>query len=183
MGKDVVIEGSVSVGDCCAIADGVIIGGEVRLGDRVQIEKHAQLTGNVQIGDDTLIGSFSILSTTRDGRLIIGKDVLVNSFSVIGSSARVEIGDHCIFAAYVQITDATHGIRDPGKLTKHADFETAPVRIEENVWLGSAAMVMMGVTIGRGAVIGAKALVTDDIPALSIAYGLPARVVRTREVA
>ena len=110
----------------------------------------------------------------------IGNDVQVNSFSVLGASDRVEIRDHCIFAAFVQITDAFHGFEDSDVLIKHAPFITSPVTIEKNVWLGSGVAVLKGVTIGEGSVIGAKALVTESIPPLSIAYGIPAKVMRKR---
>jgi acetyltransferase-like isoleucine patch superfamily enzyme len=115
-----------------------------------------------------------------NGHLKIGNDVLVNNFSVLGSSERVEIMDHCIFAAYVQITDAAHGFEDPTLMIKHAPFTTAPVTIEENVWLGSAVLIAKGVTVGKGSVIGAKSLVNTCIPPLSIAYGTPAKVVKVR---
>ncbi len=114
------------------------------------------------------------------GYLLIGRDVLVNAYSVIGACERVEIGDHCIFAAYVHITDATHGITEPENLIKHAPSSAEPVFIGKNVWLGSAVMIMMGSSIGTGSVIGAKSLVNSAIPPMSIAYGIPARVMRQR---
>jgi len=53
-----------------------------------------------------------------------------------------------------------------------------PVTIEEDCWLGTGAIVLPGVSIGRGSIIGAGAVVTKDIPPLSLAVGVPARVVR-----
>lgn len=186
------VERGVTVGRCVRCERGVVIranavlgdqveaSGNVRIGNGVRIERLVELRGNVTIGEGSVVGAFSILSTMPSGLLEIGKDVYVNAFSVIGAAQRVEIADHCIFAAYVQITDATHGIEDPDALTKNSSISAAPVRIEENVWLGSGAMVTKGVTVGRGAVVGAKALVRSDIPPMAVAYGIPARVVRSR---
>ena len=56
-----------------------------------------------------------------------------------------------------------------------------PIRIGDDVWLGTGAVVTRGVTIHSGAVIGARAVVTEDIPANAIAMGNPARVVKYRE--
>jgi len=144
----------------------------------VASRKFVEISGNVEIGGDTVIGGYSYLSTMTSGSLKIGQDVLVNAFSVVGASDRVEIGDHCIFAAYVHITDAAHGIDDPDALIKHAQWRSEPVWIGKNVWLGSAVMIAMGSKIGEGSVIGAKSMVNSEIPAMSIAYGVPARAMR-----
>lgn len=181
VGPNAVIDPLVVIDDQARIAEGVVLEGKVRIGARSSVQKFVEISGNVDIGPETTIGAYSYLSTMPLGSITIGKDVLVNAYSVIGSSERVTIDDHCIFAAYVQIGDATHGIKDPGTLIKHAKFEHAPVHIHKNVWLGSAAMVTMGVEIGEGSVVGAKALVNRSLPRMSVAYGIPARVVRRRD--
>jgi len=58
---------------------------------------------------------------------------------------------------------------------------SAPVVIEDEVWLGAHAVVLAGVRIGRGAVIGAGGVVTCNIPANAVVAGAPARVLRMRE--
>jgi acetyltransferase-like isoleucine patch superfamily enzyme len=180
IGHNVRIKGRVTIGDGTTIQDGANFQGHVAVGQNCRIEKLVEISGNVEIGNDTVIGGYSYLSTMPSAFLKIGRDVLVNAFSVIGASSGVEIGDHCIFAAYVHITDASHGIDTPEMLIKHAPWRSAPVSIEKNVWLGSAAMVVMGGKIGAGSVIGAKSLVNSEIPAMSVAYGVPARVARDR---
>lgn len=179
-GRHVRIGTGVKIGDRTEIQDGVAIHGSVVIGRGCRIEKLVEISGNVAIGDDTVIGGYSYLSTMPTGQVLIGRDVLVNAYSVIGASERVEIGDHCIFAAYVHITDATHGIAEPKNLIKHTLCSSEPVFIDKNVWLGSAVMIMMGSTIGAGSVIGAKSLVKSIIPPMSVAYGIPARVMRQR---
>jgi len=180
LGRHVHIGAGVTIGDRAEIQDGVAIHGAVAVGKGCRIEKLVEISGNVTIGEGTVIGGYTYLSTMPDGHLSIGRDVLVNAYSVIGASERVEIGDHCIFAAYVHITDATHGITEPENLIKHAPSSAEPVFIDKNVWLGSAVMIMMGSSIGAGSVIGAKSLVKCAIPPMSIAYGIPARVMRQR---
>jgi acetyltransferase-like isoleucine patch superfamily enzyme len=181
IGRDVAISPGVVIGDQAKISEGVVLEGNVRIGTRSSVQKFVEISGNVEIGPETTVGAYSYLSTMPSASLTIGKDVLVNAYSVIGASERVIIEDHCIFAAYVQITDASHGIRNPAQLTKHAEWERAPIHIHRNVWLGSGAMVMMGVEIGEGCVVGAKALVNRSLPRMSVAYGIPAEVVRTRD--
>lgn len=172
--------GEVSVGEGTEIESDVRMRGKVKIGRNCLIQRGASLSGNVEIGDKSVVGAYTIISTMPDAVMKIGDDVIVNSFSNIGAGERVEIKDHCIFASYVQITDAAHGFEDSSELIKHAEWSTAPVVIERNVWLGSAVMVMKGVTIGEGSVIGAKALVNRDIPPMSVAFGIPASVKRKR---
>lgn len=83
---------------------------------------------------------------------------------------------------------ATHST-DPS-VRNHSDNHNAafwcntysrPIRIEDEVWIGGGAIILPGVTIGHGAVIGAGAVVTRDIPALSVTVGCPARVIKKIE--
>ncbi len=180
LGRHIAVTKGVAIGDGTSIDDGAAFSGSVQIGKNCHIEKLVQVIGNVRIGDESVVGRCTYLSTMPTGQIEIGRDVLVNSFSVIGAAQRVEIGNHCIFAAYVQITDATHSVDEPETLIKHAPLSSSPIIIGENVWLGSAVMVMMGTKIGDGAVVGAKSLVNKNIPAMSVAYGTPARVVRER---
>jgi acetyltransferase-like isoleucine patch superfamily enzyme len=61
----------------------------------------------------------------------------------------------------------------------HADVPVKPIRIERNVWIGFDACVLPGVTIGEGSVIGAKSVVTADVPPFTVVAGNPARVIRS----
>lgn len=99
------------------------------------------------------------------------------SGTVIGAAQRIEIGNNVLFGANSTITDTDwHGIapderRGPGA--------SAPVVIEDNVWIGLNAIVLKGVTIGRNSIIGAGSIVVKSIPANVIASGQPAKVIRT----
>jgi len=93
----------------------------------------------------------------------------------IDSASSVTIGTNTMLAAGVYITDADwHGIYDrPRPIGK-----TAPVILEDNVWVGDGAVIGKGVTVGANTIIGAGAVVTKSLPANVIAAGNPANVVR-----
>ena len=159
----------LTVGPQCFIDDGVTIyahpdGGEVRLGRGVHLYRGTIIEigagGSVSIGDDTHIQASCNLKGFL-GSLRIG--------------ARVQIAPHCGFSPYEhRIDDLERPIREQG-ITSSGD-----IVIEDDAWLGLSVQVLDGVTIGRGAVIGAGAIVTRDVPPLAIAAGVPARVLGYR---
>lgn len=180
IGKDVTISGNVSLGTNTIVEDGVILDGNIRIGAGCSVGRQAELRGNIVINDSCVIGSFSIISAAPNATIKVGADTFINSFNVLGASAALDIGSHCIFAAFVQITDATHGIDDISIATKHASTTASPIKIGDNVWLGSGVTVTMGSSIGNDAVVGAKSLVRTNLPERSVSFGIPAAVHRIR---
>lgn len=105
----------------------------------------------------------------------IGAGTWIGAFTVIDGSGGLTIGDGCDISAGAHIyTHSSVRRCVSGRAYPHVD--TAPVHIGDRVFVGANAVVQMGVTIGDGAVIGAGAVVTRDVPAGSVATGVPARV-------
>ena len=109
------------------------------------------------------------------GRLTIGHGTNVNGLGTrLLCAQEVTIGAHCTFSWDVQVLDndfhaiTVDGVERPS---------VAPVRIGDRVWVGTRAVVLKGVTIGDGAVVAAGAVVTSDVPAGTVAAGVPDRVV------
>lgn len=180
LGRHLKVSGRVKMGAFTTIEDDVILSGSIKIGQGCRIGRCVEFSGNIEIGEQSVIGSFSILSTGPRGCLQIGKDSYVNSFSVLGASSGLNIGNHCIFAPFVQITDSTHGIDDISINTKDAEFKSSPVDIGDNVWLGTGVTVLMGSCIGKDSVVGAHSLVRNALPARSVSFGTPAKVHRFR---
>lgn len=118
--------------------------------------------------------------------LVIGADVQLNDSVHIGAAELVEIGDCTLIASRVFITDHSHGeytefdqASFPETTPAQRPIVARPVRIGSNVWLGEQVCVLPGVTIGDGAIVGAHAVVTRDVPPNSIVVGNPARVIKT----
>jgi acetyltransferase-like isoleucine patch superfamily enzyme len=105
--------------------------------------------------------------------IAIGEGVAINAFVHIWANAKVEIGNNTLIASHVQITTSTHDYNVYPMKTSRIDM---PVKIGNNVWIGSGAIIFPGVSIGDNSVIGAGSLVNKDIPANSVAYGVPAKV-------
>jgi maltose O-acetyltransferase len=111
----------------------------------------------------------------------IGREVYIgDDFIVVEELAdrgNLTIGDRVSIAPRVTIVTSSHP--NESRIRAFAPLARAPVVIEADAWIGVGATVLPGVTIGRGAVIGAHSVVTRDVPALAVATGIPATVVRT----
>jgi len=116
----------------------------------------------------------------HEGTLAIGdKSVFARDVSV-NCYLDVEIGRAGLIADYVYISDFDHKFSSLDIPIKDQGITKSRVRIGPDVWLGTKTSVAQGVTIGRGAVIGANAVVTRDIPEYAVAVGVPARVIKDR---
>src|ERR1700722_6005206 len=149
IGRHVTISGHLSLGRKVAIQDGVQLNGNISIGSNSVVCQQVEMSGNIALGNSCVVGSFTILSTAPAAKLEVGIDTYINSYTVIGAMEAVSIGNHCIFAAFVSITDATHGIDDLSIATKHAPITAKPVTIGDNVWLGGGVLVMMGSHFGN----------------------------------
>lgn len=106
----------------------------------------------------------------------IGDDTFINHNAYLMDGAPIKIGAHCFIGPNCGMYTATHPLLHE---ERNQGFEKAlPITLEDNIWVGADVTILPGVTIGTGAVIGAKSVVTKDIPANVIAVGNPCRVIR-----
>jgi acetyltransferase-like isoleucine patch superfamily enzyme len=140
------------------------------------------LDGRLELGPQVFLEPGVWLTAGDRGRIRIGGGTFLNQGVMVAAEELVEIGEHCMAANGCLITDGSHRFDDPEKPVPWQGFTTkGPTRIGDNVWLGANVVVTSGVTIGRRCVVGANAVVTEDLPPFSIAAGAPARVFRTIE--
>ncbi len=110
-------------------------------------------------------------------RISIGRDTFINYYVFIDNAAVVTIGDRVSFGQGVHIVTGTH---EMGTSARRAGlYISAPVVVEDGVWVGACATLMPGVRVGHGALVAAGALVTRDVPPDTLVAGLPAVVVRS----
>ena len=106
----------------------------------------------------------------------IGEDFFANFNLTILDEAPVRIGAHAFIGPDVSIYTACHPLVPEGR---NAGWGRAlPITVGDDVWIGAQAVILPGVTVGRGAVVGAGSVVTRDIPAGMLAAGNPCRVLR-----
>lgn len=116
--------------------------------------------------------------------ILIGKNAFLNVGTHISAIQELKIGDNFLTGSYVSIIDNDHGQCNSMEELRKAPqdrklYSKGPIKIGDNVWVGDKACILGGVTIGNGAVVGANAVVTRDIPDYSIAVGNPAHIIKT----
>lgn len=131
-----------------------------------------QLTGRPV---DESFNLFPPFYTDCGKNLTFGKQVFLNSGCKFQDQGGIFIGDGSLIGHNVVLATLNHSL-DPAH---RGDLIPAPINIGKNVWIGSNATVLAGVSIGDGAVIAAGAIVTKDVPGKTIAGGVPARVIKT----
>lgn len=110
--------------------------------------------------------------------ITIGKGSIIGDCAILDGRAGITIGKNVNFSSNVSIWTMQHDYRDP--LFRCTPEHYGPVTIKDRVWIGPNVTILHDVTIGEGAVIGAGAVVTKDIPAYSLAAGVPAKVIGER---
>lgn len=140
----------------------------------------------IEIGDRVRLNSQTTIAAHKNAqtpRLVIGSD------SGLGYGCRVTIGEGVFIGERVHIASGVHISGFDGHPTDPAarraglpDEVAPPIRIGDDVWIGSGAMIRKGVTIGDEAIVAARAVVTRDVPAGALVGGIPAKVLRSGPV-
>jgi len=112
--------------------------------------------------------------------MVIGSVTWIGQYCYINSAGGVEIGSRVGIGPYVKIMTSRHGEEGRRVPVLLCDLEFAGVRIEDESDVGIAAIVLPGVTIGRGAIVGAGAVVSRDVEPYAIVAGVPARKIGER---
>jgi acetyltransferase-like isoleucine patch superfamily enzyme len=108
----------------------------------------------------------------------VGKNVFINACCKFQDQGGIEIGNGVLIGHNVTLATLNH---DERPLFRQYIYPK-PIKIGDNVWIGSNATILQGVTIGNGAIIGANAVVTHDVPENAIVAGVPAKILRKIEV-
>jgi len=155
-------------------------GANVFIDDRTIIFRAAN-GGPVQLGDRVCILRDTIIETGDGGSLTVGPDAYIHPRCQLNAyKAPIEIGSGVLIAANCALYPHDHGVA-PDRPIREQPLQTkGPIIVDEHAWLGTGVVVLGGVRIGKGAVIGAGAVVTKDVPDGAIAFGVPTRVVKMR---
>jgi acetyltransferase-like isoleucine patch superfamily enzyme len=151
------------------------------------LAKNVRVSGKMHVhnqGDLIIHDKVRIVSTITPtelvvgpyGKLIIGRNTFINYGCSIAANELIEIGPYCNIGTYVLMMDNDYHNLDPDKRLEMP--ESRPIILEENVWLGSHAIVLRGVRIGSGSVVAAGSVVTKNVLPRTLVAGVPAKIIK-----
>lgn len=157
--------------------------GIIKLSANIHGAKYISIDINTIIGKNATIEAWDFFKGEKyHPNIFIGKNCTIKDRVHITSINSIVIEDGVLFGPDVLVTDNAHGASIRASLylkpTDRVLSSKGKVHIKSNVWIGEKASIMPGVTIGKGAIIGANAVVTKDIPDYAIAGGNPAKILK-----
>lgn len=174
---------NIQLGEGATIARHCRLRGDITLGPGANLDAHCTLFGDVTLGPNVDLGEDCRLT----GNIEIGKQTNQDGdFEVIGD---VTIGKYCALARQILFQQRDHEMSKPGiqmgfyNDILESDLEhitKGSISVGNDVWIGTRAIILSGVTIGDGAVIGAGSIVTKDVEPYAVVAGVPAERVKWR---
>ncbi|PID38875.1 MAG: transferase [Deltaproteobacteria bacterium] len=153
------------------------------LGEGVVFERGVMVfhPENVRIGDHVYVGHQTIVKGYHQNELVIGAGCWIGQQCFFHGGGGLTLGENVGVGPGVTIITSTH--REAGREVPilHAPVEFAPVVVGDDCDLGVGAILLPGVTLGRGVQLGAGAVVSADLPDYAVAAGVPAKVLRLRD--
>jgi len=162
------------------------VGRGVTLDDCVTINALSR-TG-IKIGDNVSIGAFTIIEATGILRRLgkgfsIGANSNLGDYCFVGAAGGVHIGENVLIGQRVSFHSENHVFARTDLPIRAQGTTQQGIIVEDDCWLGSGVIILDGVTVHQGAVVAAGSVVTSDVPPYAVVGGVPAKVIRSRQVA
>jgi acetyltransferase-like isoleucine patch superfamily enzyme len=152
------------------------------IGDNVIFENGAMVfhAENIALGSNIYVGHYAILKGYYKNRFIVGNNVWIGQHALLHSAGGLTIEDDVGIGPGACITTSRH--KEAGRAIPilFAELTMQPVILKQGCNIGVNAVILSGVCVGRGAKVGAGAVVTSDVPDFAVVGGVPARVLHTR---
>lgn len=157
----------------------------LRLGRGVRIGRSTILCRGpgdwaVELGDRVCLHD-GVIVDALDGFVSIGADTTLNPYCVLYGTGGLSIGAQCGIATHTVMVAANHGIADPDIPMMRQPVSAEGINIADDVWIGAGCRILDGVSLERGCVAAAGAVVTKSFPAGSVIGGVPARLIKFRQ--
>ncbi len=159
--------------------------GKIRLGDDVVVDDLVLLDAKgesnrgIDVGSGVFLGRGTILSC-KDGDIVLGDHSNLGFHCEIYSGSSVKVGHHGLFAAFAYLVGGGHDWERADIPVLEQARSSKGITLGDDVWLGTGAKVLDGVSIGSRVVVGANAVVSENLPDAVVAAGIPAKVLRSR---
>ena len=141
----------------------------------------------IKLGNRVTIGKYAIIRPSNiyggpigEG-LTMGDNSNIGPYNYIGCSGKITIGNNVMLAPRVSIYAENHVFDHPEILIRDQGVEKKEVIIEDDCWIAANSILLAGVTIGKGSVVAAGSVVTENVPPYSVVAGVPAKRIKSRK--
>jgi acetyltransferase-like isoleucine patch superfamily enzyme len=155
------------------------LGDDVAVDDGCVLDAKGTANDGIRIGSRVFLGRNTIVAC-KDGDVVLEDGVNISYQCAIFSASSVRIGADTLLAAFCYVVGGGHEFGRTDVAVIHQDRPSKGIDIGRGAWLGAGAVVLDGVSVGHDAVVGANSVVSQDVPPFAVAVGTPARVVRDR---
>jgi acyl-CoA synthetase (AMP-forming)/AMP-acid ligase II/acetyltransferase-like isoleucine patch superfamily enzyme len=176
VGKDVQFLGKINI-KIRGKASNIVIGDQVILGDGVDLRNREN--GKIILHTKVYLDSAVRLVAAREGKIEIGYGSEVGGNTIINSGGLTQIGQYVLIAGNCNINSSSHGISRESFIKEQAHTH-GMIQIENDVWIGAGASILMNTFIGEGSVISGNSLVSGKVDPFSIMSGVPAKLIKMR---
>ena len=163
----------------------------LQLGYHTIIEDGAEINclslQGIKLGNRVTIGKYAIIRPSNiyggpigEG-LTMGDNSNIGPYNYIGCSGKITIGNNVMLAPRVSIYAENHVFDHPEILIRDQGVEKKEVIIEDDCWIAANSILLAGVTIGKGSVVAAGSVVTENVPPYSVVAGVPAKWIKSRK--
>jgi len=157
--------------------------GTVQIGDNVLFRRNVELRahndGHVHIASNVRIDRGVRILAANKAEITIETGARIGLYTVLNGGDSITIGEKCLISGYVYLQTSMHRYKGEGSIQEQG-YDHAPVILEEDVWLGAHAVVLPGVTLGRGSIVGSNAVVNKSSENGDILGGVPAKILKSR---
>jgi len=141
----------------------------------------------IKLGNRVTIGKYAIIRPSNiyggpiGAGLTMGDNSNIGPYNYIGCSGKITIGNNVMLAPRVSIYAENHVFDHPDVLIRDQGVEKKEVIIEDDCWIAANSILLAGVTIGKGSVVAAGSVVTENVPPYSVVGGVPAKLIKSRK--
>lgn len=155
------------------------------IGKNVYIGKDVVFSNmkSIEIGDNVVFMGKNNIAAHRNGKIVFGSNISINFNVSIGASENgiIHIKDNCLIATNVVFRAANHNYSNPDVLIRKQGHIGGKIVVEEDVWIATNVVILPNVTIGKGSIIAAGAVVNKKVEPYSIVGGVPAKLIKKRK--
>ncbi|MCZ4319934.1 acyltransferase [Aequorivita viscosa] len=156
----------------------VEIGNDVEF--RRSIELRAHNNSNIKIGSSTRIDRGVRILSTNNSIINIENGARIGLYSVLNGGDSITIGKKTLLSGFVYLQTSMHAFSSKKISIQDQGFIHSPVVLEDDVWIGTHAVIMPGVSLGTGSIVGSNAVVTKSVNNYEVVTGIPAKPIKVR---